>query len=101
MLAISIDILNGRPVLKNVLKHLYKLRNKYNCYNQNSKILPLDTSSLRDGLTYLLNKRFLDMRCCFAIPFGKRNYSILSSTVGLNVHSLTDSCDIKMKNFYE
>nr|QJT65769.1 LAGLIDADG endonuclease [Fusarium asiaticum]QJT66911.1 LAGLIDADG endonuclease [Fusarium asiaticum] len=99
-----INFLNGRPILKNVLKHLYTLRNKYNCYNQISKTSPIDTPLKNKSLTYLFNKRFSGMRCCFAAPFGKINYSISYSTTvasTLNGHSLTDTCDIKMKNFYE
>jgi hypothetical protein len=94
--------------------HLYKLINKCNRYSKNSQISPIYTSFKNLGLTYALNKRFLGQRCCFncisKALVGKRDYSILSSTVGSNGHSLTDSCNIVdvacatadlPKNFYE
>lgn len=104
MLAVFINILNGRPILKNVLTHLYKLTKiNYNnvatpcyggastgCYSKNSRVSSLDlyTPLNNVGLTSVFNKGLL-----------KRNYSYLSSTAVSNVHSLTE--DRNMRNFYE
>ena len=85
---IFINILNGKPILKNVLTHLYKLRKIYYGNYKNSGHIGLHVPN-RD-FTSVYNKGFL-----------VRSYSTLSLTNVSNRDSLADSYDIKMKNFYE
>jgi hypothetical protein len=82
---ILINILNSKPILKNIFTHLYKLRKINYGYYKNSHI----------GL-YVPNR---DFTCIYNKGFLVRSYSTLSLTDVSNKDNLTD--DIKMKNFYE